>query len=303
MKYLIMLVLISPLMIVGQNFTIPLWENGIPNFKTTVDSEIKDKLDGEYYRIVREPAISVYLPSKHNITGEAVLVIPGGGYHKLSYVWEGIDVAKWLNANGVVAIVLKHRLPTDLENNIVRDKSPMLDASRAMRIIRANAEKWNIDKNKIGVIGFSAGGHLASTLGTHYNQAGVEKYDEIDSGSSRPDFLALIYPVISMSAEFGHTGSKKNLLGKNPSEELIEYYSNEKHVTSDTPPTFLLHSSDDNVVSVKNSIKFYEALQENKVKAELHIYPYGGHGFSLANGKGYLSTWKNRFIDWLRDIE
>ena len=282
----------------AQNITLPLWESNIPN---SPKESLKESYDGQHYYVVTNPDIAVYLPSKWNSTGQAVLVIPGGGYHAIAYTWEGTDVAKWLNANGIVAAVLKYRLPNDTTTNIVRYKSPLLDASRAIRILRANAEKWNIDKNKIGVMGFSAGGHLASTLGTHFNEE-KNRNGAIDSISSRPDFMVLMYPVITMDAKYAHMGSRKNLLGKKPSQQLIDYYSSEKQVSANTPPTFIVHASDDKVVPVQNSILFYEALIQHGVSAEMHIYQNGGHGFSLANDKGYLTSWKNRCLDWLNSL-
>lgn len=298
MKLVVTFLFILQIVISAQSFKLPLWENNIPNSTKT---EVEESETNSHKYVVPKPEIAVYLPSKRNSSGQAVLVIPGGGYHAISYTWEGTDVAKWLNANGIVGVVLKYRLPNDTTSNIVRYKSPLLDASRAIRIIRANTEKWNIDKNNIGVMGFSAGGHLASTLGTHFNQE-KKRDDKIDSLSSRPDFMVLMYPVISMSENFEHRGSKRNLLGENPSEELTKYFSNEKQITANTPTTFLVHCSDDNVVPVQNSISFYEALIKNGVGAEMHIYQKGGHGFSLANKKGYLGSWKDRCIDWLNNL-
>ncbi len=297
-KLIVIFLLLFPFVISAQNFTLPLWENNIPNSN---NSNIEESYTNQHYYVVTNPEIAVYMPSKWNNTHQAVLVIPGGGYHAIAYTWEGTDVAKWLNANGIVAVVLKYRLPNDTTSNIVRYKSPLLDASRAIRMIRANAKKWDIDKNNVGVMGFSAGGHLASTLGTHFNQE-KNRNDKIDSLSSRPDFLVLMYPVISMSAEYTHKGSKNNLLGKNPSKELCKYYSNEKQVTADTPPTFLVAASDDGVVPVENSIRFYEALREKGIDTEMHIYQKGRHGFSLANKKGSLGSWKDRCLDWLNNL-
>ena len=297
-KLIVIFILLFPLVISAQNFTLSLWENNIPNTK---NSNIKESYTNEHYNVVTNPEIAVYMPSKWNNTHQAILVIPGGGYHAIAYTWEGTDVAKWLSANGIVAVVLKYRLPNDTLVNKVRYKSPLLDASRAIRMIRANAERWDIDKDNIGVMGFSAGGHLASTLGTHFNQE-KNRNDKIDSLSSRPDFMVLMYPVISMSAKYTHKGSKNNLLGKNPSKELLEYYSSEKQVTADTPPTFLVAASDDKVVPVENSICFYEALHEKGIDAEMHIYQKGGHGFSLANKKGSLSSWKDLCLDWLNNL-
>jgi acetyl esterase/lipase len=300
MKYVTIFTLIFPLIVMAQSFSLSLWENEIPNLNKT---EIEESYENEHYYVVTKPEIEVYLPAKSDTPIQAVLIIPGGAYRAIAYTWEGTDVAKWLNANGIAGIVLKYRLPNSTKTNIIRGRSPLLDASRAIRTIKANAEKWNIDKNNIGVMGFSAGGHLASTLGTHFDMADEERNDKIDSLSSRPDFLVLMYPVITMDSEFSHMGSRKNLLGENPTNKMIEYYSNEKHVTKKTPITFLVHASNDRSVPPKNSISFYEALLEHGVEAEMHIYKKGGHGFSLANKKGYLSSWRNRCIDWLRDIK
>ncbi|NOX64346.1 MAG: alpha/beta hydrolase [Chlorobi bacterium] len=302
MKNVLILVLLLSLVTKAQDLRISLWGDNIPNYQEVGEKETpNDAAEIEHYRLVTNPDISVYLPAKKNSTGQAVLIIPGGGYGAVVYKWEGTDIAKWLNAYGIAGIVLKYRLP-HAKSNIVRDKSPLLDASRAMKMIRANAEKWHIDKNNIGVMGFSAGGHLASTLGTHYDRDGNEGLDEIDTISSRPDFMVLMYPVITMDETFTHMGSRKNLLGENPSQELIDYYSNEKQVTENTPTTFLVHASDDKVVPVENSIRFYESLHKHGVKAEMHIFEYGGHGFALANGKGYLESWKDLCIDWLRHL-
>lgn len=301
MKNLIFFITLFPMVIFSQNYVIPLWENEIPNSRVSAKSEVDEPSNADYFYSVTRPEISVYLPTNRNLSGKAILVIPGGGYWKLTYSWEGTDIAKWLNANGIAAIVLKYRLPKQ-ELDIELDKSPLLDASRAMRIVRANAKKWNIDSSKIGVIGFSAGGHLASTLATHYDAEEKENYDSLSSISSRPDFLALMYPVITMSKEFTEKGSRKNLIGDNPTKELVEYYSNEKHVTSNTPPTFIVHASDDEVVPVRNSIVFYEALQHNGVNVEMHIYQNGGHGFALANNNNKLKSWRGLFLAWLESL-
>ena len=280
---------------------IPLWEKDIPNYKETgeVNTEVfRDNL--EISTLVSKPEMSVYLPSQKNSNGQAVLIIPGGGYEVIVNAWEGDDVAKWFNSYGISAIVLKYRLPHG-KSNIDREKSPLLDAARAMRIVRENAEDWNLDKDNIGVMGFSAGGHLASTLATHYGDSTLGVKDKIDLLSAKPDFSLLIYPVISMSADFTHEGSRYFFMGENPDKEKMEYYSSEKYVTKDTPPTFLVHSSDDEVVEVDNSIAFYRQLIKNKVDAEMHIFQNGEHGFSLANGQGNVEAWKNLCIAWLKN--
>jgi acetyl esterase/lipase len=283
----------------GQSFTLPLWSGGIPNYKETGEVEIRDSSDIIRISNVQIPNITVYLPAKRYATGQAVVICPGGGYVRLAYDLEGLDIAKWLNSKGVAAIVLKYRLPIS-KNNIVGYKSPLLDVKRAIRTTRYYASDWNIEKNKIGVMGFSAGGHLASTLGTHFDYGKSDALDRIDRISSRPDFMILIYPVISFSKPFMHQGSRNALLGENPDSSLVNFYSNELQVKDDTPPTFIVHANDDKTVPVENSLLFYKALREKMIPAEMHIYPEGGHGFGLALEKGHLESWSNRCINWLR---
>jgi len=245
---------------------------------------------------VTDPALYVYLPPADKATGTAVLICPGGGYSVLAFDHEGHQIARWLNENGIAGIILKYRLPSDL---IMKDKSigPLQDAQEAMRTIRRNAGKWNINPEKIGVIGFSAGGHLASTLSTHYD---VPVYVLKDDISARPDFSILIYPVITMDTSFTHMGSRRNLLGENPDEEAVERFSNEKHITSDTPPAFLVHSGDDNAVPVKNSIIYYEGLQKYEIPSELHIFQKGSHGYGLATDQATQSAWPELCLQWLK---
>ena len=178
-----------------------------------------------------------------------------------------------------------------------------MDAQRALRFVRANAEKWNIKKDKIGIMGFSAGGHLASTAGTHFDKGNPNATDSIDRISSRPDFMILMYPVITMSQPYMHQGSRNNLISAMADSSTAKYYSNDLQVTGETPPTLLVHATDDKAVPVENTLSFYQALKNNGVPAEMHIYPYGGHGFSLAIGKGYLQTWTDRCMEWLRSLK
>jgi len=288
---IILLLGILPNINIAQDYVIPLWENNAQNI-------VDEATDSEYFYSVLRPEISVYLSTKRSATGQAILIIPGGGYHKVTFRWEGTDVAKWLNANGIAGIVLKYRLP-NIERDSQSKNYPLLDARKAIKIIRKNANKWNISKEKIGVMGFSAGGHLASMLGT----IECKNKSEHDTANTCPNFMILMYPVITMDEKITESGSKENLIGRNPPTELIEYYSTDKQISSKTPETFIVHASDDNVVNVKNSILFYEALIRNAVGAEMHIYQNGGHGFSLANGKGYLSSWRNRCLDWLKNIQ
>lgn len=282
----------------AQNTNLPLWEGDPPNYTETGEVTIWDTSDIVRVRNVQKPDIAVFLPSKKNATGEAVIICPGGGYRILAYDWEGTDVARWLNSKGIAAFVLKYRLP-ESESNIIPYKSPLLDAQRAMRLVRFNAEKWNLDPGKIGIMGFSAGGHLASTLSTHFDAGDPDSSDPVEQQSCRPDFSILMYPVISFSDEFTHQGSREALLGKDPDPDLVRNFSNELQVTTDTPPAILIHSADDQGVPVQNSLAYYKSLQENQISSELHVYPYGGHGYSLAIGQGHLSTWPDRVIEWI----
>ncbi len=282
----------------AQNLRIPLWNKDIPNFKATNEVETRDTAGIVRIGNVQIPDIEVYLPSTQNATGDAVIICPGGGYRILAYDWEGSDIAKFFNSKGIAAIVLKYRLPAS-ESNIEPHKSPLLDAQRAMRLVRFHASEWNIMPDRIGIMGFSAGGHLASTLSTHFDAGDPGAEDPVDRLSCRPDFSILIYPVITFTSDFQHSGSKEALLGKNPEPELIKYYSNELQVTDQTPPAILIHSNDDKGVPVENSLAYFAALRKNNISASLHVYPYGGHGFSLAVGKGYLSTWPERVVEWL----
>ena len=287
--------------VMGQNYVLPLWTGDIPNQKI---SDLKEKRDTNgIIRIsyVQDPDISVFLPSKSNSTGQAVVICPGGGYKILAYDWEGSDIAKWLNSIGVAGIVLKYRLP-EQGSNIVPYKSPLLDAQRAMRLTRHNAEKWNIDPAKIGIMGFSAGGHLASTAGTHYDLGNDKSSDPVDQMSSRPDFIILGYPVISFTDSIAHMVSRSNLLGNYLSPELKTEFSNELQVTNDTPPAFLFHAADDKGVLPANSIVFYNALLKHGVLSELLILPEGGHGFSLAIGKPHVNIWTKNCEIWLKYI-
>ena len=280
----------------------PLWERSPPNSQPFVQPE-EHAQEGSilWFRHISAPSIEVRLPSRGNATGQAVIVCPGGGYGGLAYDWEGTDVAGWLNGRGVAAVILRYRLPVDGDVAHQKWLSPLLDAQRAIRFTRAHAAEWNINPAKVGIMGFSAGGHLASTAGTHFDAENPKGSDAIDRLSSRPDFLILIYPVISL-LEYAHVGSRENLLGKNPSDALVRRYSNELQVTAQTPPTFLVHASDDSVVPVQNSLLFYEALVAHKVPAELHVYPKGGHGFSLALGQGRLNDWTELCARWLKDL-
>lgn len=277
---------------------IPLW-NKIPDEINAPDYKEKASItDGKVQStsLVSTPTLNIFLPKENKPNQTAVIIFPGGGYSHLAIDKEGTKIAQWLNTLGIAAFVVKYRLPSDL---IMKNKNvgPLQDAQEAIRYVRENAAKYNIDNNKIGTIGFSAGGHLASTLATHYD----DKVYKTDSKiSARPDFSLLIYPVISMQNDITHKGSQNNLLGKNPSKELIDSFSNEKKVTPKTPPTFLIHATDDTVVLPENSINYYLALKKNGVPAELHIYEKGGHGFGLGV-KDTSKFWTKDCEEWLKN--
>jgi acetyl esterase/lipase len=259
-----------------------LWPQGAPLAKGDADND--------------KPTVTVYVPTNEKRSKGAIVVCPGGGYGALAMDHEGKQVGEWLNSLGVTAFVLKYRH----RNTGYGHPAPMLDAQRAVRFARANADKYQIDRDKIGILGFSAGGHLASTVGTHFDAGKTDAADPIDRVSCRPDFMVLVYPVISFTSEYTHAGSKKNLLGENPDASLVESFSNEKQVTDKTPPTFLMHTGEDRGVPAENSILFYLALRKAKVPAEMHIYERGPHGVGLAPKDPVLSTWARRCEDWLR---
>jgi len=264
----------------AQNEVIPLWKTAIPGALPAENyKEENTYADGELQRTsqVTIPTLTVYQPLTVKANGSAVLICPGGGYRHLSMNKEGKKIAEWMNSLGITAFILKYRLPDD---RIMKDKSigPLQDAQEAIKMIRREAVKWKINPNKIGVAGFSAGGHLAATLSTHYD---LKTYISNDTTSSRPDFSLLIYPVISMDESITHKGSRLHLLGNTISKEQSDKFSDERWTNSKTPPAFLVHATDDLVVPVENSIHYYLALKRSGVPAELHVYETGGHGFGL----------------------
>ena len=282
---------------------LPLWTGALPNSQPAGKPEVRAQESNILWvRHVQNPGIEVRLPARSNATGQAVVVCPGGGYGGLAYDWEGSDFAGWLNSQGIAAIILRYRLPVDGDVAHQKWLVPLLDAQRALRLTRAHAAEWGINPAKVGIMGFSAGGHLASTAGTHFDAGDAAAADPVDRLGSRPDFMILVYPVISMLPPATHGGSRRNLLGDNPSEELVRQYSNELQVTDATPPTFLVHAGDDTTVPVANSLLFYQALVAHKVPAELHVYPHGGHGFSLALTKGRLQDWTQVCARWLKEL-
>jgi acetyl esterase/lipase len=277
----------------AQEKPIPLYPNGVPNAKPAPSSytEKMVKTDDEWVTMVSQPTLTPFFPAKGMANGTAILIFPGGGYGGLSMDKEGYRVAKAFNSFGVTAFVVKYRLPSD---DIMIDKTigPLQDAQQAVLMVRKHAAESGINPAKVGIIGFSAGGHLASTEGTHFDKLVIDNKENI---SVRPDFMILLYPVITFGP-MAHIGSRENLIGKNPTDAQLELYSNEKQITTNTPPTLLVHAGDDNVVPVQNSLMFYDALLKAKVKAELHIFQEGGHGFGLNNPKS-----KDKWIDWCRN--
>ncbi len=297
---IILLLLLSYLYVVCQEFKYNLYNSIIPNSIANNQTEKTEKQDNIILlRNIQNPEISVFLPSKRNATGQAVVICPGGGYWVLAYDLEGTDIAKYLNSIGIAAIVLKYRLPTT-GNSLIPHKSPLMDAQRAMRLVRFNAQSWNINPDKIGIMGFSAGGHLASTLGTHFDEGKIDATDSIERISCRPNFMILMYPVISFNDSICHKGSKQALLGNKPDPELVEYYSNELQVQHNTPPTFICHAANDKTVSVDNALVMYKALHEKKIPVELHILSEGGHGFGLAVNNTHIASWTNALQEWLK---
>ncbi len=260
---------------------VPLWPAGAPG---KIGDEELDT-----------PTIRIYLAPPEQSSGTAIVICPGGGYGALAVDHEGHQVAKWLNSVGVTGIVLKYRLGPRY-----RHPAPLQDAQRAMRYARANAEQLSLSPKRIGIMGFSAGGHLSSTAATHFDAGRPDNPDPVERVSCRPDFAVLGYPVISFTESFGHKGSIRNLLGDSPTAELLDLLSNEKQVTKETPPTFLFHTGEDTGVPAENSVAFYMACRKAGVPAELHVYRYGPHGVGLSPGDPVTFTWKDRLADWLR---
>ncbi|MEL1245557.1 alpha/beta hydrolase [Flavobacterium sp. DGU11] len=296
MKHLTILVAILLTTVANAQQVIPLYEKAIPNSKPSPNTE-KSEVTSDGILIVSNvsiPTLTVYKPGTPSPMKSAVIICPGGGYGILASGHEGTDVARVFNSWGVTAFVLKYRLPNDA---IMKDKSigPLQDVQRALQMVREHAAEWNIDASKIGVMGFSAGGHLAATASTHFDKSEI---DNPKNTSLRPDFSILIYPVISFSNSLTHTGSRENLLGKSAKPDRAIYYSNELAVTAQTPPAFLVHSADDDLVPVGNSIAYYKALQEYKIFSEMILYPHGGHGYGM-NNTTTEDKWMDRLKEWM----
>ncbi len=280
---------------------IPLYEGEIPNAKPC-DVVQREFIDTSWNKAgllivehITKPTLTVYEAPKEKRNGTAVLICPGGGYGVVAAGHEGADLALAFNKIGVTAFVLRYRLPNDA---CMTNKSfvPLMDAQQALYFIRKNAKQYGMDEKKVGIMGFSAGGHLAASASVHFNDP-VRK--ELAGENLRPDFSLLIYPVISFNDSIGHIGSRDALIGKVPDEKLLHYFSSEEQVTAQTPPAFLVHASDDGAVNPENSIKYYEALHKNHVAAEIHIYEQGGHGFGL-NNTTTTDLWFERCVNWMK---
>ena len=290
----ILMLITSVILSFAQEKVISLYPDGIPNAKpipaTYVEKNDKSNND-QWVTKVSTPTLTPFIPEKGTANGTAIIIFPGGSYAGLSMDKEGYRVAKAFNSIGVTAFVAKYRLHSD-DIMVDRTIGPLQDAQQAVLMVRKHAAEWGVKPDKIGIIGFSAGGHLASTEGTHFDKPVI---DDKDNKSVRPDFMVLLYPVITFGP-LAHVGSRENLIGKTPSQTEIDLYSNEMQITANTPPTLLVHAEDDDVVPVQNSLMFYDSLLKAKVKAEMNIFQAGGHGFGLNNPKS-----KDKWFDWCKN--
>lgn len=274
-------ILLSSILLLHAQETYPLWSQAPPHAVGDSEDDV--------------PTLTVFLPEQEAATASGIVIFPGGGYGHLAMEHEGYDVAKRFNEMGLAAFVVKYRHGKEYGHPV-----PLLDARRAIRMVKHRSKEWNINSESIGVIGFSAGGHLASTTGTLFEEGNPNDQDPIEQMSSRPEFMVLVYPVISMTEETTHQGSRNNLLGENPNSALVDSLSTEKQVSSNTPPTFLIHTSNDGAVPVENSLVFYQALKKVGVPAEMHIFEEGPHGFGLGEDNPLLSGWTNQLQSWLK---
>ena len=279
-----MLLITAPAVRAEAPKTLRLWEGDAPG---ALGNEQSDKPSNDV------PTITVYSPPADKNNGAAVVVCPGGGYGGLAQ-HEGQPVAEWLNTLGATGVVLRYRLGPKYHHPVMQQ-----DVNRAIRMVRAHAEEWGVDPNRIGVLGFSAGGHLASTAATHWDQGNPDAADAVEKVSARPDVAVLVYPVITMSPPFTHGGSRRNLLGNEPDAKLVELMSNEMQVTNQTPPTYLVHSTDDRTVPIENSLQFATALAKNGVPFGMRVFDHGGHGYGLGTRDPELGSWPQSCAQWL----
>ncbi len=271
---------------------IPLWPEGVPGAKPGIGAE---RNEGGHTSNVSEPSLTMYAPAVDRPSGTAVIICPGGGYVRLATAREGEQYATWLSSLGVTSFVLKYRMAE------FGHPAPLQDVLRAVRLVRSQAAKYGIDPNRIGVMGSSAGGHLAASAGTLFDNPAGRTGNALDAVSARPDFLMLLYPVITMDPAAAHMGSRKALIGANPSPELVALMSLEKQVSAATPPTLLIHTQADQTVPVENSILFFQALTRAHVPAEMYLFEHGGHGMGMKPGLGTASGWPRRAEEWLRE--
>lgn len=289
-KAFAMFLCLQPFLVSAQEI-INLYSGIIPNSKVKARKENESSIEQGMYRTSAFPTLEVFKADKAKSTGTAVIICPGGGYSVIVYEGEGVSTAKELAKNGVTAFVLKYRLPND-STMVNKTIGPLQDAQQAIKVVREKAKDWNIEPNKIGIMGFSAGGHLAATEATHYKDAVIENKNNT---SLRPDFQILVYPVISMGDSLTHLDSRNKLLGENPSQNTINDFSNELQVTENTPPAYIAFATDDKVVDVDNGIAYYEALRHRHVDVEMHIYSKGGHGFVF-----HEKSWTEALFHWMR---
>ncbi|MEI7830414.1 MAG: alpha/beta hydrolase [Prolixibacteraceae bacterium] len=272
-----------------------LWPEGTPG--PVVSPKPEETFEGRRVRYVSEPTLTIYLPPKDQNTGVAVVICPGGGYGIEAMDHEGYEVAEFLQSHGVAGIVLKYRLPFG------HSELPLQDAQQAVRLVRYHAEEWLIDPKKVGIAGFSAGGHLASTLSTHFDSGNNDSNSAIGKIGCRPDFSILLYPVVTFKEEWGHMGSRENLIGKTNDWKIIEKFCNELQVTNQTPPAFIALADDDTGVKPRNSIEYYMALKREGIPAELHIFKEGGHGFGMhKTGKAH-DQWPLMVVEWMKAMK
>lgn len=300
MKYLVFIsAILFMAKLKAQTIEMSLYKGAVPNSIAVPDKESATTGADGVTRIakVSVPTVTMYKPA--NANGMAIIICPGGGYSILAIDKEGTKVAEEFNKWGVTAFVLKYRLPDD-SLNVDKSLAPLQDAQQAVRLVRNNSKEWGINRNQIGIMGFSAGGHLASTAATHFEFKADAANN--DTTSTRPDFAILLYPVISFDTTFAHIGSRNKLIGAKPTADKTAFFSNELQVTTKTPPVFIVHASDDTGVPVENSIRFYQACVKNKVPVEMHLYPHGGHGFGLYN-KTTADNWMERLKNWLSSIK
>ena len=274
---------------------IKLWPDGTPG--PVVSPKPEETFEGKRVRYVSEPNLTVYLPAKELNSGAAIVICPGGGYGIEAMDHEGYEVAEFMQKHGIAGVVLKYRLPFG------HSELPLQDAQQAIRLIRSRAEELGIDPKKVGIAGFSAGGHLASTLSTHYDTGNKDAGSPVGKMSCRPDFSILIYPVITFKEEWGHMGSRENLIGKTNDWRIIQNFCNELQVTKDTPPAFLALADDDTTVKPRNSIEYYLALKREGIAAEMHIFREGGHGFGMhKTGKAH-DQWPLMVVEWMKAMK